>query len=81
MTLFERNKKITHIPTLAKEVYDVTGAGDTVIAVMTLSHSAGASLKESAVLANHAAGIVVGRHGSSVVTQKDLLASIGRNKK
>jgi D-beta-D-heptose 7-phosphate kinase/D-beta-D-heptose 1-phosphate adenosyltransferase len=72
MMLFERNGKITNIPTIAREVYDVTGAGDTVIAVMTLCHSAGAKLSDAAVIANHAAGIVVGKHGSAVVTAKDI---------
>jgi D-beta-D-heptose 7-phosphate kinase/D-beta-D-heptose 1-phosphate adenosyltransferase len=80
MTLFEKNGKITHIPTIAKEVYDVTGAGDTVIAVFTLCHSAGLPLIEAADVANHAAGIVVGKRGNAVVTPEDLLESIRKNK-
>jgi len=80
MSLFEKNGKVTHIPTFAKEVYDVTGAGDTVIAAFTLCYSAGAKLKEAAILANHAAGIVVGKVGTAVVTPEELVASIQRNK-
>lgn len=80
MTLFEKSGKITHIPTFTKEVYDVTGAGDTVIATFTLCYSAGAKLKEAAIFANHAAGIVVGEVGTAVVTPRDIMASIRMNK-
>ncbi len=80
MSLFEKNKKqeikTTHIPTAAKKVFDVTGAGDTVIAAMTIAQSAGASLYEAAVIANHAAGIVVGEVGTAVVTPERLIESI-----
>lgn len=76
MTLFEKNGKTTHIPTFAREVYDVTGAGDTVIATLTLCRSAGLKLKESAIYANHAAGAVVGEVGTTVATQEDILKSI-----
>ncbi|MBI5739736.1 MAG: D-glycero-beta-D-manno-heptose-7-phosphate kinase [Nitrospirae bacterium] len=76
MTLFERGGRITHIPTCAREVYDVSGAGDTVIAALTLAHSAGASLKEAAIIANHAAGVVVGKVGTAVVTPKEVLESM-----
>lgn len=62
----------THLPTKAKEVYDVTGAGDTVIGVIALSLAAGANIFESAVLSNHAAGIVVGKIGTATVSQKEL---------
>lgn len=72
MTLFEKNGKITHLPTSAKEVYDVTGAGDTVIAALTLSHAAGMDLKEAAEFANRAAGIVVGERGTAVVTLEEM---------
>ncbi len=81
MTLFEERGKISHIPTFAKEVYDVTGAGDTVIAAFTLYHAAGASLKEAAEFANHAAGIVVGEAGTAVVTPEEIKESIRMNKK
>ena len=80
MTIFEKNNRITHIPTCAREVYDVSGAGDTVIAALTLSHAAGLSLKEAAVIANHAAGIVVGKLGTAVTNQKEILESIKEHK-
>lgn len=79
MSLFEKNGKITHIPTFAREVYDVSGAGDTVIATLTLSHAAGATLSESAILANHAAGVVVGKAGTATATTKELLQSLKNN--
>jgi D-beta-D-heptose 7-phosphate kinase/D-beta-D-heptose 1-phosphate adenosyltransferase len=76
MTLFERSGAVTHIPTVAKEVYDVSGAGDTTIAVLTLSAVAGASLKEAAVIANQAAGIEVGKVGISPVELSELRAAL-----
>jgi D-beta-D-heptose 7-phosphate kinase/D-beta-D-heptose 1-phosphate adenosyltransferase len=75
MTLFTADA-VTHIPTVAREVYDVTGAGDTVIATLTLALAAGASPVEAAVLANHAAGVVVGKVGTSVVSREELLGTI-----
>ena len=54
MSLFLDDGRVTHIQTVAREVYDVTGAGDTVIATLALALAAGASLEEAAVLANHA---------------------------
>ena len=72
MSLFENNGEITHIPTVAKEVYDVSGAGDTVIGTVALSMASGASLKEAAVISNFAAGIVVGKIGTATVTPKEL---------
>jgi D-glycero-beta-D-manno-heptose-7-phosphate kinase len=74
MSLF-RKEKVFHIPTVAKNVYDVTGAGDTVIAAFTLAHASGASLEEAAVIANHAAGIVVGEIGTAVITPEQLRKS------
>lgn len=65
-------KTVTHIPTMAREVYDVTGAGDTVIATLALAMAAGAEIGEAAVIANHAAGIVVGKVGTATVTRTDL---------
>lgn len=62
-----------HYPAVAREVADVTGAGDTVIAALALSLAAGASLAEAAQLANHAAGIVVGRFGPATVSPAELL--------
>lgn len=72
MSLFEKSKTLTNFPTVAKEVYDVTGAGDTVISALTSAHSAGANLKEAALISNHAAGIVVGEIGTAQVTKEEL---------
>jgi D-glycero-beta-D-manno-heptose-7-phosphate kinase len=76
MSLFERGPKIghTHFPGQAKEVYDVTGAGDTVIGVLALALAAQANLKEATSLANHAAGIVVGKVGTSTVSREELIS-------
>jgi D-beta-D-heptose 7-phosphate kinase/D-beta-D-heptose 1-phosphate adenosyltransferase len=74
MSLFEKNR-VVHIPTVAQKVYDVTGAGDTVISAFTLSHASGASMEQSAVIANHAAGIVVGQVGTAVATGEQLTES------
>ena len=63
-----------HLPTFAREVFDVTGAGDTVIATLALARAGGATMEESAVLANHAAGIVVGKVGTATVSQSELLS-------
>jgi D-beta-D-heptose 7-phosphate kinase/D-beta-D-heptose 1-phosphate adenosyltransferase len=76
MALFTDDGAVTHIPTVAREVYDVTGAGDTVIATLTLALATGASFVESAILANHAAGVVVGKLGTATVTRQELLATI-----
>jgi bifunctional ADP-heptose synthase (sugar kinase/adenylyltransferase) len=74
--LFERNKKITQIPTVAKEVFDVSGAGDTVIAVFGLAIAAGANFAEAAMISNLAAGIVVGKLGTATADQAELLQAI-----
>ena len=74
MSLFEKNK-VTHIPTVARKVYDVTGAGDTVISAFTLACVSGAKMEEAAVIANHAAGIVVAEVGTAVATPEQLLGS------
>lgn len=73
MYIFEKGKKSVHIHTRVQEVFDVTGAGDTVIAVFTLALTAGAIKFEAADLANHAAGIVVGKMGAVAVTREELL--------
>lgn len=70
--LFEKKGKITHIPTVAQEVFDVSGAGDTVIATFALSLAVGASKEEAAYIANYAAGIVVGKIGTATVTKEEL---------
>lgn len=72
MTLFERNGAVTHIPTVAKQVFDVTGAGDTVIATLAAARSAGAPLADAARLANCAAGYVVGVVGTAAITPEAL---------
>jgi rfaE bifunctional protein kinase chain/domain len=78
MTLFEGPGRVAHIPTLAQEVFDVTGAGDTVISTLALGLSAGLSLLEAAMLSNIAAGIVVGKLGTASVTPDELIAGIRR---
>jgi len=72
MAIFEPHQKPFLVPTEAKEVYDVTGAGDTVIGTMALALGAGASIRRAAELANHAAGIVVGKVGTATVDQEEL---------
>jgi D-beta-D-heptose 7-phosphate kinase/D-beta-D-heptose 1-phosphate adenosyltransferase len=72
MTLFDKDGDITHIPTVAKEVFDVTGAGDTVISVLTMAMAIGASSREAAMLSNYAAGIVVGEIGTATLKTADL---------
>ena len=75
MVLFKKNKA-RHFPVKAREVYDATGAGDTVIAALALALVAGASLEEAVHVANHAAGIVVGKVGVSTVSFDDLRKSL-----
>ena len=67
-----------HIPTCAKTVYDVSGAGDTALALFTLALAAGASPLEAAEVANRASGIVVGKLGTAVVTPHELGESLGQ---
>ena len=75
MLLCQRGQKPFHIPTVAQEVFDVSGAGDTVIASFTLAIAAGASPMEAAILSNHAAGIVVGKVGTATTTPEELAGS------
>jgi D-glycero-beta-D-manno-heptose-7-phosphate kinase len=75
MLLCQRGRKPFHIPTVAQEVFDVSGAGDTVIASFSLAIAAGASPLEAAVLSNHAAGLVVGKVGTATVSAEELLSS------
>ncbi len=75
MFVFEKGKEYIHIPTVAQDVYDVSGAGDTVAASLALALSAGATLSEAAVIANHAAGIKVSKVGTSPVLLSELLKS------
>ncbi|MGL5000492.1 MAG: D-glycero-beta-D-manno-heptose-7-phosphate kinase [Cetobacterium sp.] len=77
MSLFE-GENLINIPTYAKEVYDVTGAGDTVISVFTLACAAGVTSYEAAKIANTAAGVVVGKMGTSTVTKEEILEFYNR---
>jgi D-beta-D-heptose 7-phosphate kinase/D-beta-D-heptose 1-phosphate adenosyltransferase len=77
MCLLDREEAV-HFPSAAREVADVTGAGDTVIATLALAVAAGASLPEAAALANHAAGIVVGRFGAATVSPRELIDAVER---
>ncbi len=76
MKLFGKNGQAVHIPTVAQEVFDVSGAGDTVIGAFTLGLCCGGSLLEAAHIANYAAGIVVGKVGTAVTTRKELLGRL-----
>jgi len=76
MCLFEKTGRRTRIPTVAQEVFDVAGAGDTVIGTFTLALASGAPMPEAAILANYAAGIVVGKVGVAVTTPDELLARL-----
>lgn len=75
MAVYDRNHECVKIPTMAKEVYDVTGAGDTVIAAFALAMLGGAKPYEAAEIANHAAGIVVGKIGTAAVSSEELIES------
>jgi D-beta-D-heptose 7-phosphate kinase/D-beta-D-heptose 1-phosphate adenosyltransferase len=76
MSLFEKNGIITHIPTKARKVADVSGAGDTVIATLTAMIASGASFTEAATLANYAGGIVCGEVGIIPIDPKTLRTSV-----
>ncbi|ENO8810754.1 bifunctional D-glycero-beta-D-manno-heptose-7-phosphate kinase/D-glycero-beta-D-manno-heptose 1-phosphate adenylyltransferase HldE [Photobacterium damselae] len=76
MTLLQKGQEPLHMPTQAQEVYDVTGAGDTVISVLAASLSAGKSLADSCKLANAAAGVVVGKLGTSTLSTIELTNAI-----
>ena len=76
MLLCENGRPPLHIPTVAQQVFDVSGAGDTVIAILTAAIAAGGSPVEAAMLANYAAGVVVGKVGTATTTPQELLSSI-----
>lgn len=76
MALLESNGRWHRIPTVSREVYDVTGAGDTVVAAFALAHAAGAGCADAARIANYAAGIVVGHVGTAVPTLAELRAAL-----
>ncbi len=75
MCLFQRGLQPVHIPTVAREVFDVSGAGDTVIAAFTLALASGATPVEAAMISNHAAGVVVGKIGTATCTPRELQMS------
>lgn len=75
MMLFQKDSPPFHIPTRAQEVFDVSGAGDTAIALFTAALAGGATPSEAAEISNHGSGIVVGKLGTAVVTREELLAS------
>lgn len=75
MMIFERDQAPHHIPTQAREVFDVSGAGDTAIALLTLALAAGMGLRDAANVANHASGVVVGKLGTATLTPDELLAA------
>jgi rfaE bifunctional protein kinase chain/domain len=79
MALFKAGGAVEEFPTVAREVYDVTGAGDTVLATCALALGAGGSLEEATILANHAAGVVVGKIGTATVTAAELRAAVRRS--
>ncbi len=76
MTLFEKKGRVTHVPTVAKKVFDVTGAGDTAIAAFSLGLAKGLDLRSSAIISNFAAGIVVGEVGTTTVKSDELKKAI-----
>ena len=76
MSLYESEGMVTHIPTQARAIYDVTGAGDTVIGIFSLCLAAGATFREAAEIANYAAGIVVGKVGTATVSREELRRSV-----
>ena len=76
MSLFERGRPPRHVPATAREVFDVTGAGDSVIATLALALAAGATLADAAVLANAAASVVVGKLGTAQATPAELLRAL-----
>lgn len=72
MTLIEKDGSVMHVPTQAREVYDVTGAGDSSIAAAALALACGGTLREAVILANHTAGIKVGKRGTATVHWREL---------
>ena len=76
MTLLRKDQQELHLPTQAKEVFDVTGAGDTVIATLALAIAANTSFSQASALANIAASVVVAKIGTSTVSEAELLAQI-----
>jgi rfaE bifunctional protein kinase chain/domain len=80
MSLFKRHGSAQHFLTAAREVFDVTGAGDTVLATCALALGVGAPVEEAAILANHAAGIAVGKVGTATVSAEELAGTLQKGK-
>jgi len=78
MTLYEQGR-VRHEPARAREVFDVSGAGDTVIATLGVMLGAGMPLQDAVALANQAAGIVVGKLGTAAVTPQELIEALAHN--
>ena len=76
MALFRQGKLLKIIPTMAREVFDVSGAGDTVAAVCTMALASGCDAETAAVIANHAAGVVVGKIGTAPVYKEELISAL-----
>ena len=79
ISLYEGDGDSWHLPTQSRQVYDITGAGDTVIGTLALALATGASIKTGAILANYAAGIVVGMVGTATVTPTQLSEALGND--
>ncbi|MEX1119616.1 MAG: PfkB family carbohydrate kinase, partial [Terrimicrobiaceae bacterium] len=78
MLLVEDGKPPYHTPTRAREVFDVSGAGDTAIALFTLALCAGSTMQEAAEISNHASGVVVGKLGTATLTPEELADAVIR---
>lgn len=78
MSLYQGHGDQWHIPTRARQVFDVTGAGDTVVGTLALALSTGAPIRDAAILANQAAGVVVGMVGTATVTAPQLIDALGQ---
>ncbi|RKZ35017.1 D-glycero-beta-D-manno-heptose-7-phosphate kinase [bacterium] len=76
MSLFYSDGKIENFPTMARDVYDVTGAGDSVVGVFTAVVSAGGTLREAAIISSHAAGVVVGKLGTAAASKQEIIDSV-----
>lgn len=81
MMLFQKNEPPHHIPTKARAVFDVSGAGDTAIALFTLALAGSATPLEAAEIANHASAVVVGKLGTATASRAELIASFKNDAK
>jgi D-beta-D-heptose 7-phosphate kinase/D-beta-D-heptose 1-phosphate adenosyltransferase len=81
MTLISQQEPVVHLPTQAREVFDVTGAGDTVMATLATAYASGCDLAEAARIANIAAGIVVGKLGTASVSRAELLSAVAHDER